>query len=435
MNRKSDLAQMLTMVHNAVLHGDQGLKEVLTENFEKVDDSNRTAQAATSRAVTDGLARVTDEINRMRKDLQNATRSNVGDAFMSKTDEVTRLLRAELTELRTFLDRLSAPALPERASAVPCATAAENDASDPRTVYRPAIPTQRDTDYETPASGSLPCAGPLPGKESGPGSAAAGTAAVQKDPDAGSTGEQASEATPEAFLPEAARQTVRELLAADIAPLIEQLTAPSGSAVGVSQDGDSAERLRETVREEVREAVQQAKDEIVAALEETRSGLASLHQGLADLHEAIGQMQARPTGAVEVSADHTALLRTAARISSADLRCHRDTWEFLTAHAASHPHFRVPPRVTDEPDERVFAPLSGRSLIALLISLHAVTSTASDGSGDRELAVTLYERIEQCLIHLSPGDGDRVTITLDDRVTRDHTGGIAQDGEDQGRND
>ncbi|MFE3591367.1 hypothetical protein ACFXOY_28125 [Streptomyces niveus] len=76
----------------------------------------------------------------------------------------------------------------------------------------------------------------------------------------------------------------------------------------------------------------------------------------------------------------------------------------------------MPPQVADEGNERVRAALSGRSLIALLISLHAIGHTArdGDGDGDQELATTLYERIAVSLTGLTP-QGEPVTITVDDR--------------------
>ncbi|XIE81606.1 hypothetical protein AB6O49_34525 [Streptomyces sp. SBR177] len=212
------------------------------------------------------------------------------------------------------------------------------------------------------------------------------------------------------------RQAVRDVFAQELTCLIEQLTTKTTTGEAAEQADDNAvEQLHETVRE----AADQVKEELVTVLEETRTGFTALAQELSGLRTVVEQLQARPAETPEpaqVTKEHTALLRSAARISSADLRCHRDTWEFLTTRTAGHPHFRVPPRVTEEADERVFAPLSGRSLIALLISLHTVTTAAPDGSGDHELAATLYERIEQRLNHLSPGDGDRITITLDDRA-------------------
>ncbi|MFE5512378.1 hypothetical protein ACFQ9J_17545 [Streptomyces sp. NPDC056529] len=231
---------------------------------------------------------------------------------------------------------------------------------------------------------------------------------------------------------ESVRQAVREVLARELTPLVEQLTTPTATEADKQRDGDIAEQLRETVRE----AVGQVREELAAVLEATRAGFASLAQEVAGLRSVVDELQARPAETsepVEVSEEHTDLLKTAARISSADLRCHRDTWEFLTTRTAGHPHFRVPPRVTDEADERVFAPLSGRSLIALLISLHTVTSSDSDGSGDHELAAALYERIQQRLTRLGPGEGERVTIALDDRVTPEpDTDGDDQDGENGG---
>ncbi|URM92193.1 hypothetical protein LUW75_22075 [Streptomyces sp. MRC013] len=75
----------------------------------------------------------------------------------------------------------------------------------------------------------------------------------------------------------------------------------------------------------------------------------------------------------------------------------------------------MPPLVADEGYERIRAALlSGRSLIALLISLRSITHTVGDGDGDQELATTLYERIEENLTALTP-TGQPITVTLDDR--------------------
>ncbi|MFJ3944195.1 hypothetical protein [Streptomyces griseoaurantiacus] len=60
-------------------------------------------------------------------------------------------------------------------------------------------------------------------------------------------------------------------------------------------------------------------------------------------------------------------------------------WEFITAHAGRHAHFRVPPQITDHGDERVSTTISGRSLIAVLISLYNVKHSAEEGDGDWEL--------------------------------------------------
>ncbi|MFF8513216.1 hypothetical protein ACF064_34690 [Streptomyces sp. NPDC015492] len=211
-------------------------------------------------------------------------------------------------------------------------------------------------------------------------------------------------------------------------PLVQQLTTLAATA---EEQPEGAEQLRQAAREAVLEVARQVRDDLATMLEVTRGGFTSLAQEIAGLRRAVDELQAQPAEApdpVRPNEEHTALLRTAARMSSADLRCHRDIWEFLTVRTVGRPHFRVPPRVTDEADERVFAPLSGRSLIALLISLHTVTSSASDGSGDHELAATLYERIEQRMTSLGPRE--RVTITLDDRVTPEPDSD--RDGENSG---
>ncbi|MEU9338914.1 hypothetical protein AB0D49_38180 [Streptomyces sp. NPDC048290] len=209
------------------------------------------------------------------------------------------------------------------------------------------------------------------------------------------------------------RQAVHEVLASELAPVLTTLTAPdsNGAARAAGDRQDIPDRLREAVRE--------IKAELSTVLKETRSGLVSLQQEVTSLRKTVEQLQPRPGTtagkAAEASPEHTALLRTTARVSSAGLVCHRDIWEFITAHAGRHPHFRVPPQITDEGDERVRAALSGRSLISLLISLHSLRHTATDGDGDKELATTLYERIEENLSGLT-AHGGPVTITLDDRT-------------------
>ncbi|MFC7933285.1 hypothetical protein [Streptomyces cinereoruber] len=435
MARNSGFAEMVSMLHNAVLHGDQGLREALTESLEKIDESGRDAQAATSRAVTEGLTQVFDEVNQLRKDVNRAVKPASGDLFTSKTEEVTGLLRAELTELRTTLNHLNGLTLTPPPPPAPGTPAALTGTDNPGTPLQPAIPAQRGPDHEDPAaiapSVPAPASGPEAGDGREPGSQAAG-AAQTHGPDGGTAGEElAAETTPEATAPalseESVRQAVREALAQELTPLVEQLTTPAATT---EERPDGAEHLRQAAREAALEVAGQVRDELATVMEVTRDSFASLAQEIAGLRRAVDELQAQPAETPEPvlpDKEHTALLRTAARISSADLRCHRDTWEFLTARTAGHPHFRVPPRVTDEADERVFAPLSGRSLIALLISLHTVTSSNPDGSGDHELAATLYDRIKQRLTRLGPGEGERVTIALDDRVTPEPD----DDGDDQ----
>ncbi|MFF7364413.1 hypothetical protein [Streptomyces sp. NPDC008125] len=110
---------------------------------------------------------------------------------------------------------------------------------------------------------------------------------------------------------------------------------------------------------------------------------------------------------------HGVLLLKAAGLASADLTAHRDTWEWLTALAVNHSHFRTPPSVDDVKDGRVQTVLSGRSLIALLIELWKARSSATPLDGDWALATTCYNRIAAELAGVD-GQGDTIRIVLDD---------------------
>ncbi|MEK8141622.1 hypothetical protein NKH18_00540 [Streptomyces sp. M10(2022)] len=92
---------------------------------------------------------------------------------------------------------------------------------------------------------------------------------------------------------------------------------------------------------------------------------------------------APPTGGEDLRVNHGVLLLKAAGVASVDLIAHRDTWEWLTALAVDHDHFRTPPSVEDVKEGRVQTVLSGRSLIGLLIKLwdtrHATTRSKRTG--------------------------------------------------------
>ncbi|MFD7104822.1 hypothetical protein [Streptomyces celluloflavus] len=140
--------------------------------------------------------------------------------------------------------------------------------------------------------------------------------------------------------------------------------------VGFSADhgwlGKKRPRCRLARMDEVlggsREQADKAREELHAELTALRKETASLRAGT-------DQAAAAKT-AVEVSEGHGALLREAAWASSSTVLCHRDAWEFSTAHAGRQPHFRVPAQALGQGEKRVRAALSGRSSIALLITLH-----------------------------------------------------------------
>ncbi|MGW7315509.1 hypothetical protein [Streptomyces sp. NPDC054865] len=110
---------------------------------------------------------------------------------------------------------------------------------------------------------------------------------------------------------------------------------------------------------------------------------------------------------------HGVLLLKAAGVASAELVLHRDTWEFLSALAVDHGHFRTPPAVEDVKEGRIQASLSGRSLIAVLIELWNTRTTATVLEADWALATTAYNRIAAELAGAA-GSGETIRITLDD---------------------
>ncbi|MFE4020674.1 hypothetical protein ACFXPZ_25260 [Streptomyces sp. NPDC059101] len=390
-----DITTTLTMLHTAVMHTDKNIRDALEKSVEKLESTGRAGHDKTTKEVV-------DELGRMRanfRDVHNKLNSN-GDALNAAVQDVVAELRSELQEVRTMLAELAPPVPhpPSPTSAVqrasgaegapagpvpaPVTAIAEHDQPAAETALHPAIPAQRAAD-QTPS--------PSP-----------------------------------ALSVDAVRQAVREVLSEELAPVLAPLVAANRNGAGPADDQHDAP-------DRVREAAAEIKEELSTTLGEARSGLASLQQEIADLRTVVEELRPRPAATAEtttaaVSKEHGDLLKTAARVSSASLLCHRDIWEFITGHAGRHPHFRVPPQVADEGDQRIRAALSGRSLIALLISLHSIKHTANDGDGDRELATTVYERIEESLTGLTPS-GTPVTITLDDRTAAPTTPPAANDAE------
>ncbi|WP_307824326.1 hypothetical protein [Streptomyces sp. MBT58] len=120
-----------------------------------------------------------------------------------------------------------------------------------------------------------------------------------------------------------------------------------------------------------------------------------------------------PTGGEDPRVNHGVLLLKAAGVASVDLVAHRDTWEWLTALAVDHDHFRTPPSVEDVKEGRVQTVLSGRSLIGLLIKLWDTRSAATPLEADWALATTAYNRIAAELTGVN-GEGQTIRIVLDD---------------------
>ncbi|MEU2415158.1 hypothetical protein ABZ736_27850 [Streptomyces sp. NPDC013099] len=120
-----------------------------------------------------------------------------------------------------------------------------------------------------------------------------------------------------------------------------------------------------------------------------------------------------PTGGEDPRVAHGVLLLKAAGVASVDLVAHRDTWEWLTALAVDHDHFRTPPSVEDVKEGRIQTVLSGRSLIGLLIKLWDTRHTTTPLEADWALATTAYNRIAAKLTGVD-GEGQTIRIVLDD---------------------
>ncbi|MEU1909631.1 hypothetical protein [Streptomyces hygroscopicus] len=381
-----DLTNTLTMLYTAVTHTDKNIRDALDKSVEKLESVSEAAHDKTTKEVV-------DELGRMRanfRDVYNKLNSN-GEALNTAVHDVVAQLRAELREVRVALADLTSatpPPLTTPSSPTPASQEASGTEVDRTSLARAPVTTLTEPDEHTEE------------------------AALHTAVPAQRTDGQDSLPSPVLSV-DAVRQAVREVLTEELAPLLTTLTASDSNGDGPASD-------QQDLPDRLREAAGEVKEELGTALAEARSQFASLQRDIADVRATVEELRSRSdataeTAATEVSAEHSALLKTTARVSSASLLCHRDIWEFITAHAGRHPHFRVPPQVADEGDERIRAALSGRSLIALLISLHSIKHTASDGDGDRELATTLYERIEESLPGLTPS-GEPVTITLDDRT-------------------
>ncbi|MFJ8025876.1 hypothetical protein [Streptomyces sp. NPDC096311] len=63
----------------------------------------------------------------------------------------------------------------------------------------------------------------------------------------------------------------------------------------------------------------------------------------------------------------------AAAIASTRVICHRNTWSFLIEQTPQHPRFRLPERINDLDDGMIETFLSGRSVLAVLVTMRKVS--------------------------------------------------------------
>ncbi|MFI0820776.1 hypothetical protein ACH4TX_32225 [Streptomyces sp. NPDC021098] len=118
---------------------------------------------------------------------------------------------------------------------------------------------------------------------------------------------------------------------------------------------------------------------------------------------------------------HMQSVLAAAAIASARLVCHRDTWAFVLEQTAQHPHFRLPDRTSDIADGQIEAFLSGRSLLAVLVTMRKILDDRVAGDPEMAtwaLASAVYRRTVLAVTdttHTRPDGSEVTTIVLDDR--------------------
>ncbi len=382
--RGQDLSNTLAMLHATVMQTSTNLQDALSKGIDNLEASGQAAQRETANTVG-------AELSRMRNDLKD-TRNRLA----ASRDELSEDVRTAITHLRQEVQKVKdAVGAPPATGTTAPARLVDTEPTAPATPHAVALSPGLDSDKAAPTSHSLPPA------SAGPATTDTDPPPAGPLPSAPAEHVGAEDEVQPSGLEEQLQQTVRDVLADELSTLRTVLTG--------LKDAQDAQFT--------------ARDEQHQELTEIRQELRTLATSFEDRH-AQQAAAAHSTSAPDVTQDHSALLQQAARVSSAILICHRDMWEFITAHAGRHPHFRVPPQITDHGNERVSTTVSGRSLIAVLISLYSVKHTAEEGDGDWELATTLYHRVHHQLTTLAT-DGEPVTITLDDRS---HSGRGGADG-------
>ncbi|MER7692857.1 hypothetical protein [Streptomyces sp. NPDC097610] len=375
MARGQDLSNTLTMLHTTLMQTGTNLQDALNKGIDKLEAGGQAAQR-------DSTDTVVAELSRMRNDLRDTK-----NRLAASRDELSEEVRAAITLLRQEVQKVK--------DAVAAQPGMESDAPAP--LVEAAEPAGAAVSYAVTLSPGVD-SGETPARDSLPPAGAVGPAAADTDPPPAGPlpavpAQRAAteDEAPPAGLEEQVQQAVRAVLADELSTLRDVLTGLKDAQDAQATAGDGQHQELTEIRQEL--------TALAVGFEDWQAQQAAAVQG---------------AGAPDVTKDHSALLQQAARVSSAILICHRDMWEFITAHAGRHPHFRVPPQIIDHGNERVSTTISGRSLIAVLISLYSIKHTAEEGDGDWELATTLYRRIHHRLTTLE-ADGEPVTITLDDR--------------------
>ncbi|MFF9482011.1 hypothetical protein [Streptomyces sp. NPDC014733] len=456
--RGGDITQALTMLHTTVVHTGNDVRDTLGKGVERLANGRELAHQevlakldgvaqgeATQKAlsgVREELRTVGRSIGSLKAKVEGADPSPKADvrgevtAALGSLGEDVKSLTVLLGDLREELVKLRA-AEPGRAAQAVRPESAEGRAADPGA--GDAGRAEAGAGAGCPNAGQGPAdrpgervavSVPVPGKETASAAAPEPPAPGQGQPPsvaASASPLPAAAALPEAALIPSPRTALAEALKEAVAPLQDELARARNERQErqgqLERQGQQDRRERRDVGELARKYGELVGE--VASLRQVVADFAAGAEGAAASSEGAPEPVVTPVaggeGAALAPVDGTAhrrLLLQAARVSSAVLVCHRDVWEFVSATAGRHRHFRMPPEVVDEGAGRLSAALSGRSLIAILISLHRIRAAEDDGDGDLPLATALYLRIEQALTALA-SDGAPLTIVLDDRAAPD----------------
>ncbi|MEV6424505.1 collagen-like protein [Streptomyces sp. NPDC051662] len=412
-NKDDGSHTLLSMLHNSLTDTRRELRASLAEGFDRLRMAGDEAHRATHEALASGLTELRTELRETREGLARG-RDELGQAVESAVeilqDEVQQLKEA-VEVLRPGaagqpglpFETLGGPLLPPGVPGVAGVPGMSGAPALPGVPGVPSVPSQREEDdARTVLSGSPspePSAPPEPSPD--PSAPPESPASYQRSAlPQGITTEGSSPGLSERVAP-----SLLDALRREFGPLLAHLEEARGELAAVRAD-ITALTSRMDDAEETRRAPREPSPPLPPA--------PSVTPGLTGSTEPPAPPVPPVPPAPPVTDEHGELLKRAARVSSASLVCHRDTWEFITGLAGRHSHFRMPPRITDRGDDRVAAALSGRSLIAVLISLFTTRHTADAGDGDWALATALYERVGAGLDVLTPA-GTTVTITLDDR--------------------
>ncbi|MFJ9030324.1 hypothetical protein ACIRQP_17720 [Streptomyces sp. NPDC102274] len=408
-NKDDGSHTLLSMLHNSLTDTRRELRASLAEGFDRLRMAGDEAHRATQEAIASGLNELRTELRETREGLARGR-----DELGQTVETAVEILQDEVQQVKEAVEGLRPgsagdPSLPFGTPGGPLLPpGAPGVAGMPGVPGMPSVPSQREEDdARTVLSGPPePSAAPELSPELSPESS--------PPPEHGALSEPS--VLPGSILSEGSWPGLTErvtpsllgVLRQEFGPLLEHLEETRGELAAVRADitaltsrMDDAEESRHTDRDPARQVAPM--NPVIPA------------------HPAHPATSANPatsaisvTPVTPVTEEHGELLKRAARVSSASLVCHRDIWEFITGQAGRHSHFRMPPRITDRGDDRIAAALSGRSLIAVLISLFTTGQTTDAGDGDWALATTLYERIGTGLDTLA-ATGATVTITLDDR--------------------